>query len=76
MKINSVKSKAPTITVTVDLNIKAGFTGMMIVQMENGVEKAQFSLKGREFFGSLESFLDVARATGYQVIMPVARVKV
>ena len=75
MKINSPNRSASTITVTVDLNIKTGFTGMMIVQLENGIEQAQFPLRRGEFFGSLESFLNNARAAGYQVIPPVRQVK-
>ncbi|QDL34656.1 hypothetical protein [Serratia liquefaciens] len=74
MKINSSNRSASTITVTVDLNIKAGFTGMVVVQMENGVEKAQFPLRRGEFFGSLESFLNAAHTAGYQVIPPVVQV--
>ncbi|WP_260524133.1 hypothetical protein [Serratia sp. PL7] len=75
MKINSSNLSTSTIAVTVDLNIKAGFTGMMIVQMENGVEKAQFPLRRGEFFGSLEDFLNTARMVGYQIIPPAAQVK-
>jgi len=75
MKTNSVNQSTSTIAVTVSLNIKAGFTGMMIVQLENGIEQAQFPLRRGEFFGSLDSFLNNARAAGYQVIPPVGQVK-
>ncbi|WP_208950990.1 hypothetical protein [Rahnella sp. ChDrAdgB13] len=74
MKINSSNQSASTITVTVDLNIKAGFTGMMIVQMENGVEKGHYPLRSNEFTGSLESFLNAAGMAGYLVIPPAAQV--
>lgn len=58
--------------VPVSLNVKSGFTGFVVVQLDNGQEKAQFPLRRGELFGSLESFLDSARMAGYQVIPPTA----
>ncbi|VEA68203.1 Uncharacterised protein [Serratia plymuthica] len=75
MKANSVNRSASTITVTVSLNIKAGFSGMVLVQMENGAEKGHYPLRSNEFTGSLESFLNAASIAGYQVIPPAAQVK-
>lgn len=59
-------------TVPVSLNVKTGFTGLMVVKLENGAEKAQFPLKPGEIFGSLDSFIEAARVAGYQVIPPAA----
>lgn len=70
MSINCPTQGTAAHTVTVALNIKAGFTGMMVVQMENGAEKAHYPLRSNEFTGSLESFLSAARMAGYQVIPP------
>ncbi|CAI2022745.1 MULTISPECIES: hypothetical protein [Serratia] len=75
MKTNSAKRKTHSITVTVNLNIKEGFTGMVVVQMDNGSEKGHYPLRGNEFTGSLESFLNTASIAGYQVIPPAAQVK-
>lgn len=60
------------IAVPVSLSVKSGFTGLVVVKLENGAEKAHFPLKPGEFFGSLESFIDAARVAGYQVIPPAA----
>jgi hypothetical protein len=60
----------------VSLNLNAGFTGMMVVQMDNGAEKRHYPLRSNEFTGSLESFLNTASMAGYQVIPPAAQVKV
>ncbi|EGT5683802.1 hypothetical protein ACI49Z_000109 [Cronobacter turicensis] len=61
-------SQNPPVTVT--LSIAAGFTGRVLVEMENGEVKAQFPLNRREYFGTLPAFLDLARAAGWQVIPP------
>ncbi|VEA69344.1 Uncharacterised protein [Serratia plymuthica] len=74
MKINSSNRSVSTITVTVSLNINAGFTGMMVVQMDNGAEKGHYPLRSNEFTGSLESFLNAASMAGYLVIPPAAEV--
>lgn len=58
--------------VPVSLSVNSGFTGWVVVKLENGAEKAQFPLKPGEFFGSLDSFIEAARVAGYQVIPPAA----
>lgn len=50
--------------------VKAGFSGRVLVHVENGEYVRQTALREDEFFGSLESFLDTARMAGYQVIPP------
>lgn len=64
--------KVKNTVVPINLNVKPGFTGLVVVKLVNGEEKAQFPLKPNEFFGSLESFLNDARLAGYQVIPPTA----
>lgn len=65
-------NKHKKITVPVSLSVKSGFTGLVVVKLENGVEKAQFPLRSNEFFGTIESFIHDARLAGYQVIPPAA----
>lgn len=59
--------------VPVSLSVKPGFTGMVVVRLENGIEKAQFPLRSGEFIGSLESFIDAVKTAGYQVIPPATQ---
>lgn len=56
--------------VTVTLSIAAGFTGRVLVEMENGEVKAWFPLSRREYVGTLPAFLDLARTAGWQIIPP------
>ena len=67
------KNNQDKITAPVSLRVKSGFTGMVVVKMENGTEKAQITLRGDEFFGSLDSFIESAKIAGYQVIPPTAQ---
>ncbi|EOL8965470.1 hypothetical protein QMS86_16340 [Cronobacter dublinensis] len=64
------KSLSRHAPVTVTFSIAAGFTGRVLIEMENGEVKAHFPLNRREYFGTLPAFLDLARAAGWQVIPP------
>lgn len=61
-------SQNPLVTVT--LSIAAGFTCRVLVEMENSEVEAQFPLNRRDYFGTVPTFLDLARAAGWQVIPP------
>ncbi|ELD3250736.1 hypothetical protein QUR14_001045 [Enterobacter hormaechei] len=67
------KNNQDKINVPVSLRVNSGFTGLVVVKLDNGAEKAQFPLKSGEIFGSLDSFIEAAKIAGYQIIPPAVQ---
>lgn len=54
----------------VQLRCEPGFTGRIVIELEDGEFVKQYPLRKEETFCSLEAFLAPAQEAGYQVIAP------
>lgn len=52
------------------LPVSEGFTGQILVNVEKGIAINGFPLKPGEFVGSVDSFMECCRLTGFQIIPP------
>ena len=52
------------------LSVPEGFTGQILVNVEKGIAINGLPLRTDEFVGSVNSFIECCRLTGFQVIPP------
>ena len=52
------------------LPVPEGFTGQILVNVEKGIAINGLPLRTDEFVGSVNSFIECCRLTGFQVIPP------
>ncbi|HBQ9984260.1 TPA: hypothetical protein ACXRXH_001495 [Klebsiella pneumoniae] len=58
----------------VQLSCEPGFTGQVVIELEDSEFVKQYPLRKEETFCSLEAFLELAQEAGYQVIAPAREV--
>ena len=58
----------------VQLSCEPGFTGRVVIELEDGEFVKQYPLRKEETFCSPEAFLELAQEAGYQVIAPAREV--
>ena len=54
----------------VQLSIEPGFTGRVVIELEDGEYIKQYPLRETETFCSLEAFLELAQEAGWVVTPP------